>query len=252
MNQPGFTEYFKRYELLIEYKNLSNPSHCPAGLYVMPLPDNLYLWHGTLFIHRGYYKGGVYKFIIEIPQSYPDSAPKVTFITDMFHPLIDPKTRVFNLAQQFPQWRPRKDYICHLLHYIKNCFKEAVLSSLHAQHCVNYESFNLFTTDRNSFVKLAGQCAQLSCALDVLLDSSEFPNSSMQFSSFNPAGNMESDNGGKGDQLYAAIRQEMLSKDGGNGLKAFIDPKGASRQPMEAEQSLAEFLSTSFNKLMSN
>lgn len=86
-------------------------------------------WHGAMFIHRGYYKEGVFKFILQIPRTYPSAGPTVLFITDMFHPLIG-RDGYFNLAQQFPQWRPHKDYLCHVLHYVKNSFREAVILNL--------------------------------------------------------------------------------------------------------------------------
>jgi hypothetical protein len=37
-----YSNYFRRYELLIEFKNLGNPGHCPHGVYVMPAADNLH------------------------------------------------------------------------------------------------------------------------------------------------------------------------------------------------------------------
>ncbi|KAH6583629.1 hypothetical protein BASA60_001348 [Batrachochytrium salamandrivorans] len=91
---------FRRYQLLIEYKNLRSSNSCPTGIYIIPDPDNLYVWHGALFLHRGYYKEGVFKFHIEIPENYPEVIPAVRFITDMFHPLID-REGYFNLGQQF-------------------------------------------------------------------------------------------------------------------------------------------------------
>ncbi|KAJ1532721.1 hypothetical protein HK405_000891, partial [Cladochytrium tenue] len=84
-----YSQYFRRMELLIEYKNLRNPNHCPTGMYVMPDPDNLNEWHCVLFIHRGYYKEGVFKFVLQVPDGYPDEGPTVRFVTDMFHPLVD-------------------------------------------------------------------------------------------------------------------------------------------------------------------
>jgi hypothetical protein len=109
---------------------------------------------------------------------------------------------------------------------------------------VTYDRLN---TDRDSFVKLAGQCAQLSCALDVLYDNTEciyygssnilVPNSSMQFSYLE-------------DDAFEAVKAEMLKEDG-RGLHAFINPDDKEKK-FETEQSLTEFLSTSFNKLMSS
>ena len=56
---------FKKYNLLIEYKNLAFIGI--EGLYVMPELDNLNIWHGTFFIG-----GQICKFIITIPENYPD------------------------------------------------------------------------------------------------------------------------------------------------------------------------------------
>lgn len=32
---------------------------------------NLSAWYGVLFVHKGYYKNGVFKFKLEIPSEYP-------------------------------------------------------------------------------------------------------------------------------------------------------------------------------------
>ncbi|KAJ3116388.1 hypothetical protein HDU96_009746 [Phlyctochytrium bullatum] len=155
-----YTKYFQRYELLIEYKNLRNPNHCPPGMYIKPNPEDLFEWHGVLFIHRGYYKEGVFKFIMTIPDGYPDEGPSVRFITDMFHPLIDNRDGHFSLRQQFPAWRPHRDFLCHVLHYVKNAFKEAVMANLEG----------MFFQERPTFAKLAAQCAQLSASEGIVFD----------------------------------------------------------------------------------
>ncbi|KAH6560011.1 hypothetical protein BASA61_000368 [Batrachochytrium salamandrivorans] len=160
---------FRRYQLLIEYKNLRSSNSCPTGIYIIPDPDNLYVWHGALFLHRGYYKEGVFKFHIEIPENYPEVIPAVRFITDMFHPLID-REGYFNLGQQFIRWHPYKDFICHILHYIKNAFRESTISSLQEPMCFNVEAIRMFNTERSYFSKLAAQCAQLSSSEPILFD----------------------------------------------------------------------------------
>ena len=130
---------------------MRNPKNCPTGVYILPEEDNLNgedivfqcihmfnfnfitqikVWHGVLFIHRGYFKEGIFKFQIHIPEEYPDEGPSVYFMTDMFHPLISTSNGAFSLKQQFPIWRPQKDFICHVLHYIKNSFKESSMLKL--------------------------------------------------------------------------------------------------------------------------
>ncbi|CAO3685999.1 unnamed protein product [Umbelopsis ramanniana] len=170
------SEYFKRYELMIEFSNLRNPNHCPLGVYVMPLSDNLNVWFGCLFVHKGFYRSGVFKFRINIPESYPNAPPTVTFLTDMFHPLVDTQGRL-SIAQQFPVWRPHQDYIFHILHYIKNAYKRVVLDGLVEKYCPNKEAYRLYRNDPQIFSKLAQQCAQLSITESYLFD--HFPDNNM-------------------------------------------------------------------------
>ncbi|KAJ3329593.1 hypothetical protein HDU76_007575 [Blyttiomyces sp. JEL0837] len=137
-------------------------------------------WQGVLFIHRGYYKEGVFKFRVHIPDGYPDEGPSVSFVTDMFHPLID-RDGNFSLRQQFPVWRPQKDFLCHVLHYIKNSFKEAVLANLEENNCPNREAHKMFNLERNLFAKLASQCAQLSASEGIIYDDDEHDNFLIKF-----------------------------------------------------------------------
>ncbi|KAL1936497.1 hypothetical protein VTP01DRAFT_631 [Rhizomucor pusillus] len=170
------SEYFKRYELMTEFINLKNPNHCPLGVYVMPSSDNINVWYGVIFVHKGYYRSGVFKFRMTIPESYPNNPPSVTFLTDMFHPLVDVQGNV-SLSQRFPTWRPYQDYIFHVLHYLKNMFKRVVLDGLMDKHCNNKEAYRLYRTDANVFGKLAQQCAQLSITESYMFD--HFPDNNL-------------------------------------------------------------------------
>ncbi|ORY94005.1 ubiquitin-conjugating enzyme/RWD-like protein [Syncephalastrum racemosum] len=195
------SEYFKRYELMTEFINLRNPSHCPLGVYVMPSSDNLNIWYGVIFVHKGYYRSGVFKFRMTIPESYPTHPPSVTFLTDMFHPLVDVQGNV-SITQQFPTWRPYQDYIFHVLHYLKNMFKKVVLEGLVDKHCLNKEAYRLYRTDTNVFGKLAQQCAQLSITESYLFD--HFPDNNMiRFSPLSEA---------KFDELKAHILNSAANK----------------------------------------
>lgn len=120
----------------------------------------------------GYYAGGVFRFTLVFPPNYPGSAPQVYFPPTLLHPLVDVSSRfplLFNqthrkwalipecfyalsfvqpnsgrllLASRFPSgWRPREHFVSHLLFFIKNCFKRAVLDSLRESLVVNAEVF---------------------------------------------------------------------------------------------------------------
>ncbi|CAO3657924.1 unnamed protein product [Rhizopus stolonifer] len=138
----SISDSFKRYELMTEFINLKNDSHCPLGVYVMPSSENLYVWYGVIFVHQGHYHSGVFKFRLAIPESYPEYPPSVTFMSDMFHPLVDGGGNL-SITQQFPTWRPFEDYIFHVLHYIKNIFKKNMLDRLIDKHCFNKEAYRL-------------------------------------------------------------------------------------------------------------
>ncbi|RUS24118.1 ubiquitin-conjugating enzyme/RWD-like protein [Jimgerdemannia flammicorona] len=161
-----YSEYFRRYELMIEFTNLRNPNHCPLGVYVMPAQDNLNVWFGSLFVHKGNYRNGVFKFRINIPEEYPERPPSVVFLTDMFHPLVDAQGN-FNIGQQFPSWRPHQDHIFHVLHYIKNAFKKVVLDNLLEKYALNKDVYH---NEATIFANLAQQCAHLSITESILFE----------------------------------------------------------------------------------
>lgn len=95
-----------------------------------------------LFIHRGYYAGAVYRFTLDVPASYPAAPPTVRFMTECFHPLVDPATGRFDLRSRFPQWRARIDFLCHVLHFLKGSFKRQGLERIKDEgSCQNKEAF---------------------------------------------------------------------------------------------------------------
>ncbi|ORZ06843.1 ubiquitin-conjugating enzyme/RWD-like protein [Absidia repens] len=167
---------FKRYELMMEFMNLRNSSQYPLGVYLIPCADTLNVWYGILFLHQGLYNSGIFKFRLSIPENYPFGMPSVTFLTDIFHPLIDSQGAL-RLSSAFPVWRPYQDYIIHLLCFIKNMFKKSTLDKLLDKHCANKEAYRLYRQEMVVFKKLAQQCAQLSITESYLYD--HFPDNNL-------------------------------------------------------------------------
>ncbi|KAF9583119.1 hypothetical protein BGW38_010205 [Lunasporangiospora selenospora] len=123
-----------------------------------------------------YYRDAVFKFKLMIPPEYPDRRPTVHFLSDMFHPLIDEYGQLV-LQYQFPQWRPHRDYLFHVLHYIKAVFKKCVLDTVVERQAVNKEAHRMYRQENTIFAKLAQQRAKLSCSESTLYDHSPANNS---------------------------------------------------------------------------
>jgi len=90
-SSPGrYMKNLKEYAIIMEYKKLKQLA--PEGVYVMPSIDSIRRWHGVIFLRHSLYRKGVFKFIINIPESYPNDAPKVFFTSKVFNPLVNIKT----------------------------------------------------------------------------------------------------------------------------------------------------------------
>ena len=77
----------KEYKLLTE---ACQTADCP-NLISVTLPDeaNLLTWHVKLRGPDGtLYKGGLFTIVVELTADYPYQAPKLTFLTKMYHPSV--------------------------------------------------------------------------------------------------------------------------------------------------------------------
>lgn len=55
----------------------------PVWLYTVShiYPLHITVWHGVMFIRQGLYQGGVYRFQLFIPDTYPDADCPVSSLT---------------------------------------------------------------------------------------------------------------------------------------------------------------------------
>ncbi|GAA6024016.1 hypothetical protein JCM11491_000532 [Sporobolomyces phaffii] len=152
-------------EALIEFSALED--HLPIGMYVFP--TEVFRWSGMLSIHRGYYAGAILHFTVVIPPSYPHAPPGITFDSpSVFHPLVDPVSGKMRLDARFPSWRPRQDFVWHVLHFVKSAFKRRALDDLREALCPNPQAYRLYREEITVFAKLAAQSAALSTSSSVL------------------------------------------------------------------------------------
>jgi ubiquitin-conjugating enzyme E2 A len=82
-----------RRRLMIDLKNLQKDT--PEGITAQPDPNNILHWTGEV---RGpsetEWEGGVFKMVLDFPESYPIEPPKVRFLTKLFHPNVYPDGNV--------------------------------------------------------------------------------------------------------------------------------------------------------------
>lgn len=78
------------YKVTIEYKHLK--SHAPGGVYVVPSMDDLRNFYGIIFVRRGPYTNGIFKFQLRLPKKYNDHNqwPQITFSSYVYNPYVDP------------------------------------------------------------------------------------------------------------------------------------------------------------------
>jgi hypothetical protein len=86
-NAVAYDRYLKEFLLSSEYKKMKDDP--PAGMYVIPSGVAPYMWHGVLFVRKGFYQGGVFRFCVHIPEAFPDTDQcpqvRITHISSCLH-----------------------------------------------------------------------------------------------------------------------------------------------------------------------
>lgn len=75
----------RRNQILMEYKYLRSLS-C-KNIFILPSND-IFKWMGVIFVHEGFYKGGIFKFNLMFSE-HQKVGPSLQFITNIYHPLVD-------------------------------------------------------------------------------------------------------------------------------------------------------------------
>lgn len=174
-------EIVRQHALLLEYEHLQDV--LPSGMYVMPSYDSLLTWHGVVFPRQGLYRGGVFKFELELPPDYPDSPPSLKLLDDIFHPMVEPGTGRFDLSGIFPEWRAGRDYAaCALPHFHRALLRREYFANS-ARPPLNPEARELFATNPSAFAEKAAECARQSLSK---ADSADSSGSALCFSKASP------------------------------------------------------------------
>lgn len=117
-------QHIKDFKLAIEFKYLMK--HAPAGLYLLPEFDNIRVLHGVIFVRRGLYRDGIFRFRIDLPPQYNEynTHPMITFTPPIFNPLVDPSTGRLDLSvdPQLQEWHAERHFIVTAISFLKKIF----------------------------------------------------------------------------------------------------------------------------------
>jgi ubiquitin-protein ligase len=121
-DQAEREQALRDYKVTIEYKHLK--SHAPGGVFIIPSIDNLRKFHGVIFVRRGPYMNGIFKFTLDLPMMYNDvnTHPTIQFTSRVYNPYVDPETGILDIQTMYPRWDPSRHYLVTVLTFVKKIF----------------------------------------------------------------------------------------------------------------------------------
>lgn len=121
-DQAEREQALRDYKVTIEYKHLK--SHAPGGVFIIPSIDDLRKFHGVIFVRRGPYMNGIFKFTLDLPMMYNDvnTHPTIKFISRVYNPYVDPETGILDIQTTYPRWDPSRHYLVTVLTFVKKIF----------------------------------------------------------------------------------------------------------------------------------
>ena len=146
------------YKVTIEYKHLK--SHAPGGVYLVPSLHDLRLFYGVIFVRRGPFTNGIFKFEMKLPLRYNDfnAHPEIKFSSYVYNPYVDPETGLLDLKTTYPNWDPAKHYLVTVLTFLKKIFYAKSFEDAAA----NQEAQQLFATDATAYREKVDECVRVS------------------------------------------------------------------------------------------
>ncbi|CAF2474348.1 unnamed protein product [Rotaria sp. Silwood2] len=149
-------EYALDYILQAEY-NLLRKQFIP-GIIVIPSGKSNLIWNGVHFISQGPYEGGVFRFLIIIPNTFPDNdSPQVLFTSSVYHPQINQNTGELDIKRYFPVWKRNGHHLWQVLRYIRRIFQKIEITN-----AVNSDAAHLYEHDPGAFLLKVSECVNQS------------------------------------------------------------------------------------------
>jgi ubiquitin-conjugating enzyme E2 M len=124
----------------------------PAGCTIhFPNPDDLRSFNITCKVSEGYWKGGTYRFTVNVPINYNMEPPEVHCNTQIWHPNIDTQGHVcLNILRK--DWTP----VLTLKHVVVGVC-ELFTTLVNTEDPLNIEAADQLLADPSGFTKKASQ-----------------------------------------------------------------------------------------------
>ena len=151
----------REYKLCIEYKYLVD--HAPGGVYLLPsLDDNLTLY-GCIFVRRGLYRNGVFRFVVRLPELYNSvgTMPVVQFTPPIFNSLVDIDSGMLQMTlneRLLTNWQPEKHFLATVVTILKKSFYMKNFDAFPVGMLANENARNLFNVDKSAFCESVKSC----------------------------------------------------------------------------------------------
>ncbi|GKY93307.1 hypothetical protein MPSEU_000298300 [Mayamaea pseudoterrestris] len=144
------------YKVTIEYKHLK--AHAPGGVYLIPSLHDLRRFYGIIFIRRGLYTNGIFKFQMILPPEYNsvDARPMIQFLSNVYNPHVFPRTMELDVESAYPSWEPSKHYLVTILTFMKKIFYSKSFADAHA----NLEAKELSESDPDAYRAQVEACVR--------------------------------------------------------------------------------------------
>lgn len=160
--EDQISNFMQQYEVLNEFQQIS--TCLPCGMYLSPSPTSIFLWHGVIMPRSGFYRGGIFKFQVDLPEEYPEGPPTIVFITDIYHPMVELGTGRIDL--DFWAGQSGSDLIAAVLPHLFNSIvnKDHILfkSEDKEAEALNPEARDLFKNDPEKFAEKAMESVEAS------------------------------------------------------------------------------------------
>ncbi|WZN62604.1 ubiquitin-conjugating enzyme [Chloropicon roscoffensis] len=134
-----------RKRLIRDFKKLTKDP--PTGISGSPVPENIMRWNAVIFGPENTpWDGGTFRLVLEFTEDYPNKAPNVKFVSEIFHPNVYADGSIcLDILQN--NWSPIYD-VAAILTSI-----QSLLTDPNPNSPANSEAARLFTENKEEYIR---------------------------------------------------------------------------------------------------